>query len=185
MATVDLIPDADGGVQQWDLFPGFGESHWQDVDDPVGIPDEDLTYVHTNVNNEVEEFHHKTSNLLIGATITNVRVTVRAKETIFNENMNIGLKIGITRYPAIANIALTANYADYGWNWADNPADSKPWEKSDIDGLQSSLLAVIINGSVIRVTQVYLTVTYTPTAANPLIGKPFVSPGMIKKAIIR
>lgn len=76
--------------------------------------------------------------------------------------VDLGLKIVGTRYSAGVSAIVTGSYVDYGWNWAVNPADGKAWEKSDIDGLQSSLLSVGLVRATLRCTQVYLTVTYTP-----------------------
>ncbi len=173
--TLDLLPNApDAPVQQWDSTNGQDPpTHYTEVDDPIGSHDDDDTYVYTGTNNEVEDFNHETSALLTGATITNVRLTIRARKinSLSPVTVNLGLRIGIKRYPGISPLDLTTSYVNYSYNWLDNPADSQPWEKSDIDSLQSSLLSEIgvVNPTQIRCTQVYLTVTYEPANTAPAI----------------
>ena len=92
MATVNLLPNADGSIQQWDSASMSPLAHWQCVDDPVGSPNEDIDYVYTDAINEIEDFNHATSALLTGAIITNVRVVARAKaNTLFLTTINIGI----------------------------------------------------------------------------------------------
>lgn len=161
--SVNLRPNAEGTVQQWTTYPAPDPPppHWTLVDDLVGFPDEDTTYVYTGILDEIEDFNHETSALLTGATITNVRVNVRAKVSHIPTNINIGVRVGLTRYPAAAWTALTTSYINYYKDWANNPAPpGNPWTKSDIDALQSSLQAGAAPKT--SVTQVYLTVTYTP-----------------------
>lgn len=174
MAIVNLLPNANGSVQQWDSFSWVPQQHWQCVDDPVGSPNEDTDYVHTDVINEIEDFHHATSPLLTGATITNVRVYVRARATTaFLTAINIGIKIGVTRHAAALNTNLTQLYVTYSKDWATKPPFGVPWTKADIDSLQSSL-EMWSHAITARVTQVYLAITYTP-AVTPVAGKGLVS----------
>jgi len=176
MATVNLLPNSEGSVQQWFPYPSLqpSEPHWNKVDDPVGNPDEDFTYVYARINNYIEDFNHVTSALLAGATISNVRLTVRARKTGADDvGISLGLRIALPRYPSGVVIPVTTSYAYYSYDWSDNPADSQPWEKSDIDALQSSLQCIIglsFNPE-LRCTQVYLTVTYV----TPVPGKGLVS----------
>jgi len=176
MATVNLLPDAEGIVQQWDVFPTPDPPppHWSVVDDPVGSPNEDTDYVYTKVSKEEEAFNHETSALLTGAIITNVRVTVRARATtMFLTEINIGIRVGVVTRYAGTSWLLATWYADQSWDWADNPATGNPWTKFNIDNLQSSI-KMVSSAVTARVTQVYLTVTYhIPTPA--VAGKGLVS----------
>lgn len=179
MATVYLLPDSEGTVQQWVPYPVSDPVvHWDKVDDPVGSPDEGTTYVNTPTNNRIEDFNHQTSALLVGANITNVRVTVRVRKRIAGNavTLNIGVRIGITRYAGITPIAITTRYANYVWDWPVSPAfPGNPWTKSDIDNLQSSLQSIVAGFlPVLSCTQVYITVTYTP-GVTPVAGKGLIS----------
>ncbi len=166
--VVSLLPDAEGDTQTWTIFPADrGGLHWNKVDDPVGSPDGDSTYVYsTTVQNE--EFNHTTDEKLEGATISEVKVVARMKYVGVAVTVNIGLNVGGTRFPGGSNNALTASYAYYEQKWNQNPADSQDWEKSDIDSLQTSLRYMIgmFPGDAARCTQVYLNVTYTPVTNN-------------------
>lgn len=163
MPTVNLLPNAEGSVQQW-FTSGIIPSHWTKVDDPVGSPDEDSTYVYETTSNDVEEFNHVTSDVLKYATITNVRLTARLRYVVIGEPsqayVNLGLKIAGRRYAAPLDIPISTSYVDYNYNWTVNPDDGQPWEKSDIDALQSSIMAKSLGNAQERCTQVYITVTY-------------------------
>jgi hypothetical protein len=163
---VYLLPDAEGTVQAWS---STGASHYTEVDDSVGSPDEDATYVYTSTK-VMEDFNHKTSDSLNGATITNVKLTVRVKVTALatppdNHAINLGLKINGMRYSAPLSIFVYTSYANYAWNWAVNPATGQAWTKTVIDNLQSSILvihfAITSNMPEMRCTQIYFTVSYT------------------------
>jgi len=178
MATVNLLPNAEGTVQEWYVFPAPDPPppHWSVVDDPVGSPNEDLNYVYTGVIDWIEEFNHATSGVLTGVVITNVRVTARMKGSFHGHTVNIGLKIGLIRYPASTDESLTRSYVNYYKDWANDPSTfpPSPWTKSDIDSLQSSLEALSFGapGASTRCTQIYITVTYRIPA---VAGKGLVS----------
>jgi len=177
MAILYLLPNRDGVLSQWTQFGGMSAAHWDNVDDPVGSPDEDAEYIYTDVLNVIDDFHHATSALLTGATITNVRVTARARATtMFFTTINIGIKIGITRYAGATDDNLGMGYWDYSQDWAFKPPGVTRWTKADIDDLQSSI-EMLADAITARVTQVYLTITYTPAPPEitPVAGKGLVS----------
>jgi len=161
--TVDLLPDGEGTVQEWEPVPIEFPTpvHYTKVDDPVGEPDEDETHVCTTTWDAVEEFNHEISEDLEDVTITNVRVNVRAKTQFVLNQINIGVKVNGIRYGAAADTSLTGFYADYYKDWATNPDTESAWTKDDIDRLQSSLQCKALDVWV-YVTQVYITVTYAP-----------------------
>ncbi len=176
MAIINLLPDADGDIQQW--TPNIGAPHWTMVDDPVGTPDEDATYVYSIIDAEVEDFNHQDFPY-VGATISNVRLLARARKLSAGNNVaiDLGLKIAGIRYPAGVSYPVTTTYDDYTFDWATNPsgAGAAPWTKGDIDSLQSSIQSIIVAGisPQLRCTQVYLIVTYTlvtPVAGSGLVG---------------
>jgi len=77
-------------------------------------------------------------------------------------SINLGVKIGGTRYPAPSNNALTTSYADKTYTWDTNPDTGNDWEVTNITDLQSSLNAVTIaNLNIsIRCTQVHFILYY-------------------------
>ncbi|MDH7517079.1 MAG: hypothetical protein QHH19_01865 [Candidatus Thermoplasmatota archaeon] len=164
---VNLLPDAEGSTQQWLYEPSDPKSHYDKVDDTVGEPDDDGTYVYTDRNEVAENFNHETSALLTGATISNVRVIVRARTKIEGV-IHIGLKLfeGVTDY-APRSIPVNLEYSDYDWDWALKPGTGEPWSKADIDDLQSSIKSDNLGkGDQLIVTQVYINVTYTPASLS-------------------
>ena len=175
MATVNLIPDANGSVIGWlaqgDIF------HWKCVDDPVGTPDEDATYVYTNLAAREVSINHVTSSVLVGATISNVRVRARMKYSILGMPptgvINIGIRFGAARYGLPISLILSDTYRDYDADWLVHPLTGLPWTKADIDHMESSLLSVSVINVHIRCTQIYLIVTYAPS--QPVAGKGLVS----------
>ncbi|MCX6668068.1 MAG: hypothetical protein NTV74_07550 [Euryarchaeota archaeon] len=174
--TINLLPNAEGSTQQWIVSLGGDSNHYTKVDDPVGSPDDDTTYVYTSALNAIEEFNHQENAVLVGVAITNVRVYARMKYTgaVSSAKVNIGLNVSGTRRSAAADSTLTSAYVAYPNDWANNPADSQAWEKSDIDSLQTSLKLITlsgISGCTVRCTQIYIAVTYVPNTA-PTIGEP-------------
>jgi hypothetical protein len=178
MSIVNLLPDADGDVQEW--IPSDDVPHWTLVDDPVGSPDEDATYVYTKTIEKIEDFNHETSDLLIGVNISNVRLLMRARKTNALDLVGVdpGLKIAGTRYPLGVTEPVTTSYADYTADWAYDPSGppNTPWTKAVIDDLQSSTQSALAPSKTaeLRCTQVYLIVTYTPKV-TPVAGKGLVS----------
>jgi hypothetical protein len=167
--TVDLLPYLDGGRVEWTQSNPEQKFHYLKVNDLVGEPDDDGTYVYTNCIDSIEEFCHETSEDLEGVTITNVRVTARMKMVITGfpakAVVNIGLNIEGERHAAESDEILTDSYADYYWDWALKPGTGEPWSKADIDSLQSSIKLENLSASSVRCTQIYITVSYTTLAA--------------------
>jgi len=162
---VNLLPDGEGIWQDWLYEPLDPESHYDKVYDPVGEPDDDETYVYTDRNDVAENFDHETSELLTGATISNVRVIVRARVEKDEGAIYIGLKLfeGVADY-GVLSIILDPEYGDYYEDWALKPVSGEPWTKEDIDGLESSIKSDGLGGTgQVIVTQVYINVSYTPS----------------------
>lgn len=184
MATINLLPNAEGTTQQWSPFPAT-PGHFDKVDDPVALPDGDSTYVYTGVINQIEEFNHQ-DFVIVGtlSSIDNVRLIVGARVTALpdmpgdDHRFNLGVNVGGIRYGAVVDSILGIFYANFFYDWALNPADGQAWEKADIDNLQSSIKSTYFGAYSgpppleQRATQVYFTVTYTlaPTV-TPVAGK--------------
>ncbi|MBE3122960.1 MAG: discoidin domain-containing protein [Thermoplasmata archaeon] len=101
--TVILHPDAEGTRQQWLPYPSG--THWTKVDDVSTNPDEDATYVYTNVQNLNEEFNHETSGFT-GTNITNVTLTARAK-AVYSDDVEYTSSSDGYIYNNSASYALT------------------------------------------------------------------------------
>jgi hypothetical protein len=165
MKTINLLPNAEGSIQQWNISPSGTAFHWDKVDDLVGSPDLDLTYIWTNINEKIEEFNHETVELLEGDIINSISLTVVARKTNLADDMGIelGLKIKETRYHTYTGLPLTNRYVNYTANWNVDPSTNLPWTPNTIENLQSSIQAIMSNKALslhaqLRITQVYFTI---------------------------
>lgn len=178
MGIANLIPDGDG-FQQW--IPSAEAPHWTLVDDPVGNPDEDATYVYSLINDQEEQFDHQAFPYT-GMSISNVRLLARARKLSAGNTVaiDLGLTISGIRYPAGVTYPVTTSYANYTDDWAKNPATSNDWTKADIDGLFSSIKSVLAAGisPQLRCTQVYLIVTYTSPPVSVKKPRPTATVGL-------
>jgi hypothetical protein len=175
-STVDLVVDKDGSTQQWS--PNAPVAHWTRVDDPVGSPDGDSTFVFEGTVNDIEDFDHLASPLYIDSEIHNVRVTWRARKVVSGMPgtgaIELGVRVGAARYGKAVGLPLTTSYADYSADWAKSPVfpGTVNWTSGQIDSLQSSVSCAAASGASVRVTQVYITVTYTPYAPTQVNESP-------------
>jgi hypothetical protein len=164
MATVYLLPDAEGTTRNW--TPSSGLIHYRMVDDLIAFPDEDLTYVYTRRRLSEDDFNHQTSVLLTGANISNVRLISRCRKTVVTDTIaiDLGVKIGGMLFPSGVSMPISTSYTDYMWDWATCPASGLPWTKGDIDNLESCVTSVFgmvgLNPEA-RCTQQYFIVTYS------------------------
>lgn len=177
---VFLLPNAEGSVQEWLIYPaGIPVVHWDKVDDPVGSPDGDSTYVYTTMLDKIEEFNHVNLSVLYGIPISKVTLWIAARKTASHVDFRIepGVKIDGTRYTKTA-FAVSDAWASYVTEWEYDPSGSLSftrWTKDVIDGMQSSMKSTgsgLLGGNV-RVTQVFFEVSCryyaggTGTVADP------------------
>ena len=80
-------------------------------------------------------------------------------------DMNLGLSIGKKRVAAPTNESLTSTYANYQYTWT--TWGGSPFTNTTVDSLQSSISSInlTISNVSIRLTQVYLTVSYTSSGS--------------------
>lgn len=163
LATSDFIPSGDGHEIDW--TPKGGGNNFVEVDDAVGAPDGDTTYVSIAQGNQ-EDYYDIPDHGALSGTITNVRVVVRAKQT-GAENIQICIQTVATEY-CTANKVPGAGYGDETNDWANNPNSGIAWTWAQIDALQIGQKSKATGGwgGVMYVTQVYAIVTYNPLAAT-------------------
>ncbi|MFH1290320.1 MAG: hypothetical protein ABIH92_02835, partial [Nanoarchaeota archaeon] len=170
-----LRPDAAGESTQWDL--GAGASNHEAVDEESA--DDDTTYVYQSSTSDEDDLYSISTNAaLAGATIHNVTVYAVAKSvksgsgSVSAQPFYILVRpvSGGTTY-ADAGRAPATSYTSYSNTWTNNPADSQPWEKEDIDNLQVGIRGKTDTGGASgrhqpSVTQVYVVVDYTEAPDN-------------------
>lgn len=159
-------PPISDDVVQW--YPGV--NNYTFVDDPIGYPDEDATYVTTNVGGHKDLFNFGIMVVPAGSEILNVRVTGRFKRL---EAGGSGLvreliKVDGTVYAGAAQqlpYGLTPEYFFREYAWTTNPASGLPWIPDDVNGvgadpLESFGYECIGYKKLVACTQVFVEVNY-------------------------
>ena len=116
------------------LVPVGDSPNWACVDDIT--PDEGTTHVSRTISGFAIDTYQMANPLLThaGDTINWVRVYIRVMIDARGGDAQIVLRSGGTNYPI--DIAPTTSYVDYYYEWANNPADSQPWERADLQLLE-------------------------------------------------
>ncbi len=163
MATQDRLPTGDGTTTAW--TPSSGSDHYAMVDDPIGTPDDDTTYLETSSTNQKELFTF-TAFDINSSSIDKVTVFIRARDTGANTNMIAELlRVNGTDYNA-SPVPAPLTYTNHTNDWLTNPDTAAAWTEADVEGTGSNPIQQFGVGSgivtdALRCTQVYCTVTYT------------------------
>lgn len=157
--TVTLRPNAAG--DETNLTPGTGNNYEQ-VDEEVA--DEASTYVY---NNKVSSYQRDLYNIPTSAIGTGTITKI----TLYFRVMNWGIDGNTVKGVIKSNSTVTETaeknpYSDFGnsvWgtysqDWTTNPADSQPWEWSDIADLQIGVSLKADATHLTYCTQVYVEV---------------------------
>ncbi len=167
-STETLRPNAAGDETLIaEQVPGTG-AHWDKVDDGVP-PDEDSTYVQTNTDVWQEDLYNITNHVAGMGRINYVRVYMRVRSLVFRSQASayVHIKTNGVEYNG-GPVLVTTSYADYSYQWNNNPQTGSPWTWTQIDNLQAGVglrRATTGGGSGTRYTlctQVYVEVNYTP-----------------------
>jgi hypothetical protein len=171
--TEGLLPDGDGAYTNWGIGgTAPAATRWQSVDDPIGSPDNLVTYVYSPANTNRNSFTFQ--NLTMSGTtgINWVAVSVRARRQAGGGGtavLRIFYRQGGTDYDNLANQSLTTAFVTYnltGWNYTTNPRTGAPWNESAINNMEWGVFRAA--GTVrANVTQMYITVDYNVTNNAP------------------
>jgi len=159
VATKTLLPTADATYTAWSL--SGGTDHYALVDDPVGSPDDETTYVYSTTASQGDSYTFENLGEA-GATITNVRVHTRCRRySASNYSYAVLFRASATNYiqaykGATGDDAFGAQY----WDLAENPDTSSAWTNTDLTGSEWGIATAASAGGRV-VTQIYLEVTYT------------------------
>ena len=162
MTVENQLPIATS-TNQWDVIFGGASAHLV-LDDPVGSPDDDLTYVeNTDGTNANVDLTH-TDFALSGATsINNVCQTFRCKETgDGNGQCRHLIYVNGTRYNGTIQ-SPGASYVTYNNFWTANPATTSAWTIAEANGSDATnpydskmgARALTGAGEAIRMTQLF------------------------------
>ena len=163
MATITLRPNGNSSV----VFTPSAGTNWENVDETSS--DGDTTYnSHSGGVNVVDVFTIESNSLIAGDTITNVSVYVTSRATSAGRLITASINTRINENSVSTNGSSNNNgttYAEYSTSYNNRPSDSASWTNTDITNL-----LIGYNGGVqstnLRVTQVYVVVTYTPAAGG-------------------
>lgn len=170
MAIAYLIPAANGSYTTFSLT-GCSVAY-QCIDDPSGSPDEDTTSLSRNVLNSRQSVTFGSLNAT-QASIASVTILTRCKKPTGTASIKNFVRIGGVDYDGTGQ-AITSAYANYTEVWATNPATGQAWTVADINSLEAGLLISAISGAIsVFLTQLYVTVTFTPGLDYKLDGLSF------------
>ena len=171
MVTQNRLPTGDGSNDTWAAL-GAG-SKYVEVDDPIGTPDDDSTYIFKQ-----DSAGKQTSTFVafdISASSITKLITFSRHRVTAGGGVGLGHSIwvnGTVYNTTLATISSTS-YADGTVDWLTNPNTSSPWTEADIEGVGANPLEEfgvrafnITAGKEIRATQTYATVDYVESGAD-------------------
>lgn len=168
MATQTRFPTSNHATSNW--TSSTGGNKWEDVDEAVGSPDDDTTYIYRQASDGSQVFNY-TAFAITPTAINKVTVTSVTRRTSVGVNQvrNI-LFTGTTARLGTAQ-DLSDSYVIYATDWLTNPQTGAAWEENEIEQTDATtthrLTQLGVNGTGIgateevRCTQLYMTVDYT------------------------
>jgi len=172
MAIQYRLPTSDV-VKQW--IASSGSPAYPMVDDPVGSPDDDTTYIYKQDSIGANIFGF-TDFDITSSTITKVSLFHRSRQV--NPavvDLRSRLQVNGVNYDGTQN-SMTDSYAEYTDDWLTNPNTSLDWVEADVEGVGSNPIEAfrhdainISAGEEVRMTQAYISVTYTVAAAGRIV----------------
>lgn len=172
--TFNIFGTGNGTFNDWGSSPVVANKS-ENVDDPVGFPDDDATYVRlaTFALNGRQTFIFDNPNLS-GVEITKLTMHTRIWRNAVGGNITTALiVVNGTRYLIGSSIAPNA-WTDFEFDYTTNPDTGLAWTFADINGDGPNPLQEIgfratglDAGEEQRCTQAYMTVHYT--TSNPIL----------------
>lgn len=162
-ALITLVPDGAGDYTNIDTaLPDV--AHWQNVDDPVGTPDDATTRVYMNSTLQQKDIYAITDSATTG-TINYVEVYFRVTAgLVSNCYAQPFLRLSAVETEGTRTL-ITYIFATWGTL---SEVLARPgggdWSWTDIDSLQAGIGLDSVNGTHnTQCTQLYIEVNYTPT----------------------
>ncbi len=146
---------------------------YQDVDDPIGSPDDASSYLYWTSSPASGLFSFANPAIPSGSTINFVRVFFRGY-TGASGFIAPNIKVGGAEYPDYGNMLLPdQHWVDFTDDWLTNPRTGSPWTVADINGNGGNALQAFgymtLSTTEEHVTQTYLTIEIT-APARPKVG---------------
>lgn len=151
----DFLPTGAGDYTALTPAPGGGEANWQDVDDPVGVPDDDTTYVVEAGAGPTKDAYALANHTTEKGYITAVQVYYRVKQHAATQ----GYARPYLRLGGVETTGTRYTIPAAGTWYTQHETLARPgggqWDWEDIDALQ-----VAIGLEYARCTQIYVEVIW-------------------------
>jgi len=179
-SSLTFRPTGDDTNQGNDWSASGGGGLWADIDESVA--DDDTTYMYAQVANSQDYLaDFDNTNILSVANNLQIKEVVlhhRSRWTVSGPSESGTLKslirVNGTRYADATADNLTSSYVNYSHKWTTNPNTGLAWTKADLSLIEAFGVELsYLNNTNVRVTQVYLVVTYYDFAATGNIVVPF------------
>lgn len=172
MAIQQRLPTGDGSLSQWDPI----SNDWQKVDDPIGSPDDDATYISTSVNGNDDLFTFTAFSIDAEDDIVDgVSVTFRSRIGTGggpgNEDIRPSIKVNGTIYYG-SGVSQSSSWLTSTFTWDTNPDTGLPWNDADVNGIGANPLQEfgveyqLGSVSEMRCTQCYIEASFVPSFIN-------------------
>jgi hypothetical protein len=177
MATQDRQPTGDSATDNG-FTASSGGSKFSDVDDTIGSPDDDTTYIVKVGANASQSFTFSAFSIGQPATINKLSITLRVKRVNTSLNINTRLKVNGTVYDFGAGTVPGTTYGTRTEDWTTNPETGAAWAQEDIEGTGSHPLQEFgirntqtAGTEEARCTMLYATIDYTLIAGQPTVRR--------------
>jgi hypothetical protein len=149
-----LIPNSEATSTSWNSNTGLKV-------DSVNSNDSDTTYI--SPTSMGETFTPTNANIPTSATNISVTLHAVAKRVGTNSTSLALMAENGTTKATDSGHTLTSSYVDYSWTMNSNPLDSTPWTVTDVNNwaIKFGVLNTSSSGNIPRVTQIYVTVSYS------------------------
>lgn len=156
-SVANLLPTSDVSVAL-SIYPTTPSTHYDKVDDPVGTPDDDSTYVYTAADGVLRKDVYGHTTLSVGTNkIAGVAVVVR----YIGYGVQAGVRIGATDYLSSVLATRTTWGTVTAISWKKNPATGNDWTEADVNNAYIVVAIQTPSGQTAgKITQVYLVVYY-------------------------
>lgn len=164
--TATQVPTGLGTFSNWTL--GAGADRVDAVDDPVGTPDDDTTYVVTTVSGQRQDY--TTAAFSVGAsdTVNSFQIIGRFKFVGTAAQMRLNIVSETPTTSEDIDRSVTSAYADYTRTMTTNPFTAAAWTPNQVNKDAGTAnrydqieIRSIAPNTDIRCTQVYALVDYT------------------------
>jgi len=172
MATEILRPNGVGDLTQFfNLYPGEGESNYENVDDVTPDMGDTYTGAYGDEDFDYTDLYNIQNHSIGVGTINKITVKAvgRGQSDDSTVNFKLCVKTGGTVYKGDEYENTNFVWGTYSQEWALNPKTGLAWAWDDIDALQIGLNAYAVfieEGSDFTIDQIYLEVDYTETPAD-------------------